>query len=208
MHKLARDLDYTPGALYRYFASKDALIAALTTRLIEEFGATLALTAQLVPADAPLQRVLVALLTYRDLARVAPNRFGLISLLLADPRLLVPHDADAATPREAMANVLAPLVVSLHDAERAGALAAPAAPGEPVSRAGDRAVVLFAAVHGLLQLRKQEARVPLVADLDRLVILSARSLLLGWGADPEPLNGDLSAVTALGDLVARIGGLP
>lgn len=208
MHKLAKQLDYTPGALYRYYASKAALIAALTTRLIERFGEVLARTAGLVPADEPLQRVLVALLTYRDLAHAAPNRFGLLSMLLADPRSLVPDEVDAASPRQAMSAVLGPLMTALHAAQESGALAPGDAPERSPGDAAERSVVLFSAVHGLLQLRKQEARVPVVSDLERLVLVSLRSLLLGWGANPATLRRDLTAVTALGDLVARVGGLP
>ncbi|MCO4770707.1 MAG: TetR/AcrR family transcriptional regulator [Deltaproteobacteria bacterium] len=207
MHKLARALDYTPGALYRYFASKDALIAALTTRLIQSFAGVLERTSTLVPGDAHLQRVLLALFTYRDLARHAPNRFGLLSLLLADPRLLVPDEEEAASPRQAMSSVLMPLVLALREAVEAGALDVGDAPPASMGDAGERSVILFASVHGLLQLRKQEARVPVVADLDRLVVVSLRSLLLGWGADPTTLSADLDAITALGDLVDRVGGL-
>ncbi len=205
MHELARRTDYTPGALYRYFTSKDALIAALTTRLIESFGEVLARTDALVDGSSPLRPVLVALFTYRDLARHAPNRFGLLSMLLADPRLLVPDEDAAQSPLTAMTEVIGPLVGALERARAAGALQ----PGDaPSSDALERATILFSAVHGLLQLRKQEARVPLVSDLDRLVYVSVRSLLLGWGADPETLIRDLDAVRSLGDLVDAAGGLP
>ncbi len=207
MHKLAKALDYTPGALYRYYSSKDALIAALTTRLIDSFGDVLVRTRSLVPLDAPLQQVLVALLTYRDLAHHAPNRFGLISLLLADPRFLVPDEQEAASPRFAMTRVLSPLVLSLQTAQEEGALQPSGDARDLPGDAGERAAVLFASVHGLLQLRKQEARIPVVADLDRLVLVSLRSLLTGWGAAPSTLRHDLDAVLALGDLVEAAGGL-
>ena len=32
MHRLAKAVDYTPGALYRYFDSKDVLLSALVVR--------------------------------------------------------------------------------------------------------------------------------------------------------------------------------
>jgi len=207
MHELARRTDYTPGALYRYYAGKDALIAALTTRLIESFGDVLARTAALLSDDRPLRRVLVALFTYRDLARHAPNRFGLLSMLLADPRLLVPDEDAAQSPLRAMSEVIGPLVEELGRARAAGALVDGDA-GSAHEDALERATILFSAVHGLLQLRKQEARVALVGDLDRLVTVSVRSLLLGWGADPDTLTRDLDAALAQGDLVAAAGGLP
>jgi len=205
MHKLASTVDYTPGALYRYFASKDVLIAALATRVIAEFGGVVG--ANVLAVEGDLRRALVALMTYRDLAGAAPHRFGLISMLLADPRTLVPNDADAASPRSALNSALGPLAAVLLQAEQSGALS-PSADPPTVLSAAERGVILFASVHGLLQLRKQEARVPAIANLDRLIALSLRSLLLGWGADPTTLQRDLDAVHALGDLVALAGGLP
>ena len=37
VNKLAAACDYTPGALYRYFRSKDALMIALVARAIRQF---------------------------------------------------------------------------------------------------------------------------------------------------------------------------
>lgn len=201
MGRLARELDYTPGALYRYYASKDALIAAITAQVIRDFSAVLTRAEDLVPANAPLQRVLVSLLTYRALARSAPHRFGLLSMLLATPHTLVADDADAAPAMQAITVALTPLAMALETARRDGAL-------RFEGGADSHAVVAFGAVHGLLQLRKQEHRVPSLFDLDGLVCLSLRSLLMGWGADPAELDVALTYVNALGDLVARAGGMP
>ncbi len=201
MGRLAKELDYTPGALYRYYASKDALIAAMTAQVIRDFTTVLLQATSLVPADATLERVLVPLLTYRELARTAPHRFGLLSMLLATPHVLVADDAEAAPAMLAITAALTPLARALDTARQTGALRFPGEAAGP-------AVVAFSAVHGLLQLRKQEHRVPSLFDLDGLVRLSLRSLLVGWGADPAQVDAALINVSALGDLVARAGGMP
>ena len=41
LHKLAAAVDLTVGALYRYFPSKGALVAALENRVIEDTGRVL-----------------------------------------------------------------------------------------------------------------------------------------------------------------------
>ena len=200
MARLAGELDYTAGALYRYYPSKDALIAAMTARVIRSFADVMDRAGALVPASAPLQRVLLYPFAYRDLAAAAPQRFGLLSMLLADPRLLVQDDAEAAPAMEAILLALAPLVGALEAARDAGSLRFP-------GPAADPALVAFGATHGVLQLRKQSRRAPGLFDLDALVRLSVRSLLLGWGADAAALDADLDTVTALGDLVAAAGGM-
>jgi AcrR family transcriptional regulator len=201
MGRLARELDYTAGALYRYYPGKDALIAAMTAKVIRGFTTVLTRVGDLVPTDAHLQQVLIPLLTYRDLGRAAPHRFGLLSMLLATPHTLVADDADAAPAMEAITAALTPLAIALETARAHGALRFE---GDSASHA----VVAFSAVHGLLQLRKQEHRVPALFDLDGLVRLSLHSLLVGWGAEPAELDAALLNITALGDLVARAGGLP
>lgn len=201
MGRLAKEIDYTAGALYRYFSGKDALIVAMTARVIHDFADVLGRAAGLVPADAPLQRVLVLPLAYRDLAAAAPQRFGLISMLLATPRMLVEDAEEAAPAMEAITIALAPLAVALEEAREVGAL-------QFTGGAPEHAVVAFGAVHGLLQLRKQRERVPTLFDLDGLVRTSVRSLLLGWAADPAALDAALDTVIARGDLVAAAGGMP
>lgn len=170
---LAKRVDYTPGALYRYFPSKDAILAAATARVIEELAERLAACA---PGAAPLVRVGALCRTWLELGRTDPHRFGLLSLALADPRRLVSEEL-AEAPMAATVRALAPLVGALAEAEAAGLLA----PGDPQQRA----VLAFASVHGLSQLRKQQTRLPALFAVDALLAPMLTTLLVGWGAPPE-----------------------
>ncbi len=184
VHRLARELDYTPGALYRYFRSKDLLIATLTRQVLEHFGAIVQGVVDEQPCDAPIARIRAALFAYRDLAQSAPERFGLLSLLLADPRLLVPDPETAGPVIDAMMLALQPLVDSFERAQNAGVL--------DKGRANERALVAFCSVHGILQLRKQQRRKPGLFDLEAMVQNSIHTLLLGWGAPIERVQAAAS----------------
>ncbi len=179
VNKLARQVGYTPGALYRYFASKEALVIELTAAVAAEIGQALRDAMGEVPAGRPLARVASAALAYRELSTTLPNRFALVSVFLAEPRTLVPSAQDAAPGREAVVAALTPIGAALREAAEQGALR----PGDPL----ERTACLAAALHGVLLLRKQAQRAPEHLDVDRLYTLTLRTLLLGWGARAEDL---------------------
>ena len=174
IHRVARDTDYTPGALYRYFPSKDALIGSLATRVIEGLDDEVNAACATVGLSRPLARAATALLAYRRFAATHPHRFGRLSMILAEPRLLVPDDEEASASIRAAQVALSSVQQSLAEAQAIGQLS----PG----RADERAVVAYTAVHGLLQLRKHAGRLPAVSNLDDLVAASVRTLFSGWGA--------------------------
>src|SRR5512146_1893863 len=73
VNKLAAAVDYTPGALYRYFGSKDALISRLIERVLEEVRDDLARAEALLPNKAtPLAHVLALVDGYRAFAKREP----------------------------------------------------------------------------------------------------------------------------------------
>jgi len=183
INKLAGAVDYTPGALYRYFPSKEALIVALTAEVATAFGAELAERLSRISEDAPLERVVVAALTYRDLAEVAPNRFALISVFMAVPRTLVSEAADLGPGRDAVITALRPFAAAFESAAVAGELSS--------GSAIDRTISSFCALHGVLLLRKQVHRAPEQLDVDRLYTVTLRALLLGGGADTAAVDAAL-----------------
>ncbi len=197
INRLAREVDYTPGALYRYFPSKEALIVALTAQVATAFGAILQRTLTLVPADAPLQRVVVSALTYRDMAAAEPNRFALISLFMAEPKLMVSEPEQVAPGQQAVIGALSPLAAAFHQASAVGALA----DGDAI----ERTICWACALHGVLLLRKQAPRAPEHLDVDRLYLTTLRALLVGWGAHSSAVDDAFEAVAALGDLVKAAG---
>lgn len=199
MTKLAEAVDYTPGALYRYVASKDALLSMLVARSLEDLRALLGRAEGLLPPSAaPLSRVFALVQGYRAFARLEPYRFGLLAMTMAEPRVLLQEAADAEPVALVMLAALQRLADALGAASEAGQLE----PGEVT----ERTICLFAMLHGILQLHKQARYAPGVLDVDRLTVRGTRSLLLGWGAKPRTVDAAIARVAALGDLPALLGG--
>ena len=185
--------DYTPGALYRYFPSKDALLAGTVAHLVEKLGGALAELdgAEMHAVDsesAPLAAITRLCAAYREFSHREPNAYGLLATMLADQRILLPDADDAQTLFGAVERALTPLARRIAEAQVAGAI-----------DEGDlrrRAALLFSSLHGTLQLWKG-ARVD--ADTlhpralaDELIA----SLLIGFGADRPSA---LAAVDATAD---------
>ncbi len=178
MVKLADAVDYTPGALYRYFDSKDALLASLVQRILDDLrGALHGAVAALPPRTSPLARVVVLVQAYRDFARREPHRFGLLALTMAEPRVLLEDRSHAQAVATAVVAALEPMASGLADAALAGLLS----PGDTT----ERTLCLFAMLHGLLQFPKLARVAPAALDVDRLAVAGTRALLVGWGANPR-----------------------
>ena len=182
IHKVAKATDYTPGALYRYYPSKDALVAALTIEIINEFAENIAELIETTPGTVE-EKIRAALHGYVELARVAPEEFGVLSMLLADSQQLIADDL-AGPAIDALVDALRPLQQLFLEAFPVHATEVPAnAAGEPSATARlalERATIAFAAVHGVLQLRKQIGRTAALGDLESLVSLAINSLLTGF----------------------------
>ncbi len=199
MSKLASAVDYTPGALYRYFASKDALLSKLVARILEDLRVLLDEAQALLPAAAtPLTRVFVLVQGYRAFARLEPHRFGLLAMSMAEPRVLLQQPEDAEPVARVMLAALQPLADALGAAASAGQLGKGELP--------ERTLCVFAMLQGLLALQKHARYAPDVLDIDRLVVRGIRSLLLGWGAKPRSVDAAIARVAALGDLSVCLAG--
>jgi len=185
IQRLAAALDYTPGALYRYFPSKDALVAELVVRVIDELGDELAVVASV--ESPPLHRAVALARRWSALAAEAPHRFGLVAMLLATPRHVLTDPVHTEPAFAAMLRAMRPLATSLAEAAEAGELSS----ADPVQRA----VLLFAGVQGVLLLRKQARHAPELLDIDALYDGMLRALLTGWGATAVTLEGALSPPT-------------
>jgi AcrR family transcriptional regulator len=201
MTKLAEAVDYTPGALYRYFGSKDALLSKLVARILEDVRALLDRAVGLLPASAsPLTRVFVLVQGYRAFARLEPHRFGLLAMTMAEPRVLLQEHEDAEPVIGVMMAALQPLADALAAAAEAEQLEA----GE----LSERTLCAFAMLQGVLQLHKQARYAPGILDVDRLTVQGTRALLLGWGGKPRTVDAAIARVAALGDLTVLLGGAP
>lgn len=180
MPRLAKECDAAVGALYRYFPSKDAVIAALQVRAVQRLSAFLG---ELAVDEPPLVRITAIATAWEGFRMAEPAMHALVDRSLSDPDVVL-SDADAMQVDAAVRDALAPLVDALTEAAASGGLA----DGDPELRA----YAVWAAVHGVGHFRKRDRIVP-----ERLrSALVARELigglLRGWGADPDALDAALA----------------
>jgi AcrR family transcriptional regulator len=198
---IARDLDYTVPALYRYFASKDALVAELQRRVVALLDHKLAEVEERTEnwladqsrADqkrfGPLAPIAATGLFYAGLARSAPQAFGLLAASLGDPRHLI-DDADA----NAVVATAVPMFDRLAHSIRVAVEARQLDPGS----APDRVLVLWSSLHGVAQLAKLERLAPGRLDSQRLCGSLLEALLMGWGADANLIEQVVAAIRSAG----------
>lgn len=222
---LARAVELTPGALYRYFASKDAIVVALQVQVLQELvtrleAAQAALPERGGPRALALARLLAAAQAHVTLAESAPERFALITQSVADPRRLV-GDAlvepvwlhtlalvrrvvtDFALARATGALDSGPLspahegapAVSRRAAEDLGDNAAPDITA-PDDVDSQRALLWLFADQGIVQLGKLARRMPGVLDIPALSDALACTLLRGWGASAADVRAARQLVRA------------
>lgn len=185
LNQLARDLDYAPGALYWYFPSKEALVVEVQRIAFTELAEKIrnareeweakGMASNLEP-DARLVHALLSLARYYlDLGVISPEYSRLIAFSL-DPRVwLDDESAKGLTP--VLASVFAEVSVPFMHAQESKALS----DGLGVVRA----VQYWAALQGVLQINKLSRINPEMFDVNVLGMDTAKTMLLGWGADPK-----------------------
>lgn len=184
--RLAGELGYAVGALYRYFKGKDAILAALELRVVDQLGADLAEAnerlrahqADLSEGEHALLAALVMVSAYESLGVRRPTHARLLATSLGDPRELLADAVLAAGILPPLSAILGGLAARLDDAAKAGSLRA--------GNAGERALLLWSSTQGVLTLRKlgrlnEDFASPLLYD--NLL----ESLMVGWGANQETL---------------------
>jgi hypothetical protein len=124
--------------------------------------------------DDGVGRVCAICAAYRTFTRAAPHRFGMLAMMLAEPRTVFHRDDVARPAKDAMIGALAPLAAAL---DVAG-----------VSQSAHRATTLFAGIQGVFNLHKQARRAPHVFDVDALADEMIRTLLMGWGITPKAID--------------------
>jgi AcrR family transcriptional regulator len=190
MQGLASELGFAVGALYRYFPSKDAIIVAVQRRIIETLSVELAAAIARADAhvarastldkrEAALLRLWFSVVVYEEMARLRPMELGLLGMTMGDPRQLV-RDEDAGELVPALTALLAQVGSLLEAAAEVGALSA----GDTLRRA----VVLWTATQGALQLRKLERFEVRALSATAVLDEAVSALLVGWGADAEAVD--------------------
>jgi AcrR family transcriptional regulator len=188
VNQLARELDYTPGALYWYFPSKEALVAEVQRIVLARVGTLMAeererwLTAPSVAAEPVRVVALYALLRqalfYLRLERT--HRVEARTLAFSvDPRVWLDEE---------QSKELAPVLVQLLRVGAEGFAQAMELGVLEAASPGQRALQYWANNQGAVQLSKLARFQPDLIQPERLGMDGARSLLLGWGAPREELD--------------------
>lgn len=186
MSRLAAAVGMTPGALYRYIDSKDALLTRIMEEALMEVRAYLERAEAALPDEAtPLTRVFALAFAYRAFARERTHWFGLLAMSMAEPRVLLRRPMDTERIIADMVAVLSALSSALDAAADARHLR----PGDP----SERTINVFAQLQGIMQLHKQARHAEAILDLDRLAVSGVSTLLLGWGAPQGEVEVALKA---------------
>lgn len=181
--RLAKELDYAVGALYRYFKGKDAILAALQVRVVDQIAKDLTDVAHSVekasdayewePPIKALAHVLAGIGVYESLSLRRPTDHRLITLSMGDPRELLTSELVDAGVLPPLRKVLGVVAQRMDEAVELGGLQ----PGDSTARV----VVLWGSTQGLMQLRKME-RVDKALSSRALTDTLLCGLLRGWGA--------------------------
>lgn len=185
--RLATALGYVPAALYRYFDSKDALVAALQRRAVREIHDGLRATLQRLdePASrtsaevAALARLLAGANHYLALPGTNPKVFFLVALLMGDPRPLLSDEESRRT-----APLLVALLSDVQAMFRAAASAGALAKGDDV----ERTLAFWAVLQGALSLEKARRIAPALPTSVDVGRAAMASMLVGWGANPATVR--------------------
>ena len=78
LREIAREMGLTPSALYRYYASRDAILTALTMRGFADLGAAVEAAAATAPPQQFCPAMLAACHAFRTWALEHPHEYGLM----------------------------------------------------------------------------------------------------------------------------------
>ena len=183
LKRLAERQGVTSAALYRYFPSKDALVAELQRAIISALAETTrarvglaedhARRIRLSEQERALLDVTVSAFVFEEFSRSSPVEFGILSTDLSAPEYTL-SDHEAARVFEMAWSALSDLASRLRIAQDCGALG----PGDE----SGRAVTIWASLQGVVQTRKLARHATARIDSTRIARGLLATLLVGWGA--------------------------
>ena len=168
MRELADRVDYTPGALYRYFDGKAALLAALTDESMQGLRTHLA---KCEFVEGEVARLVELGLAYVDYAATRPTLFRLGLVEMPSRRTSVGQEPGSGSP-------YAILLDAVRSALTTGALTESGSFG-----AEEIAYSIWATVHGMAVLEQTHLR-GFDADFPTLHREALTRLLIGLAAVP------------------------
>lgn len=200
MQRVTDELGTSVGGIYLYFPTKDALLAELEAEALEVLHASFVLgqsrlddhlgTRTVAPATAALARAVATARFWIDAESTLPAEVELSRRVFAESRT-AGEGGDASPVEPAALRLLEAVRTRIAGAASAGALD----PDDDL----DRAVIVVAAVNGVLlgsQLRAwDEGRL----DGRRLAGRLVDGLFVGWGATREGLDDAARMLDDLGD---------
>jgi AcrR family transcriptional regulator len=187
LQRVAQTLGLVTTAIYRYFPSKDALMAALQRRSIRvisgHFQRELSVFAHGLADAAPATSCLATLLNvaelYLALPATHPQEWRFVATLLGDPRQLVSDDEVAVTA-PLLAGFLGEMEKLFAVAERVEALSH--------GHARERVFAYWAALHGAHCMDKARRVSPSAPSVEEIGRFTSRALLSSWGATAARLG--------------------
>lgn len=195
MPRLASELDCAVGALYRYYPSKQALIAAMQVHVLGLFTQQQqqqqlnclewAIRQQISPAINSLLQILARAESYQDLQVAYPLEFHLLALTIGTPHQWV-GDTEEKSVMVAAAPLLTETVKLFQGATQSRALSE--------GSALERAWILWLSMQGLLQSQKLLRFGILMANSRQLVRNLSTALMAGWGAKTSDITAAVDAL--------------
>jgi AcrR family transcriptional regulator len=188
IHGIARKLDWAVGALYRYFASKDALLAELQCRVINEYHDAMKQTLTRYDADHPndpLGSLVLAARHYDGYLSKHPGHFRLISLALSDSKQHL-SDTEGLKVMAAVQPILEHIAQIIESAQQQTALS----PGDNAART----LIYWAGVQGVMQMKKLERFAPQQLNNQRLLNQTVSTYLAAWGVQDAEVESTLKRV--------------
>jgi len=184
---VASRIDMAVGALYRYFPSKEAIMAGVGGRMVSKLGIDLDESVHEIKTveqeDGPLVSSLFAIIwvshRYYERCLESYELYQLANMMLVEQRRLL----DPGQRKVFMADVfdfLGQVAGLFEDAATKGALS--------TSNPMERALILWSSHNGNLQLRKlgrEDSEIVHPSELQKQLVTT---LLLGWGADSGTLQ--------------------
>ena len=193
--RLARRLNTSPSALYRYVSGKEAIILALQEQAIGRLESRLREELERVneflqnsPVDrrsGALVRALTVFYSYALLDTEDPTSGALLKAFLSSPEPVLEEQA-ALKVNETLASVLALAAQCLDAAVSVAALG----PGDAMMRTH----VLWAGLHGLSDFEKRDRLQPDKLKVKALRFTLLESLFTAWGAPAGALAAALAQV--------------